>query len=727
MSRDRDNDKNIEKLIKDSYNDVDIDIPRGITPDNINVTGDRGAEYDDIDVPEYGIGKKQRSDKRKKAYRAIGGIVAAAAAVFCIMLSAGQLKNDAVPGISNRHEGRTSDKGDITQNEHGGSTEASESDDNTPALSSYKEIYELVSGAKKQEKLAYIARDGIEYIARDGIEEAAEDIVNESAVQSANAGKKQAFSDTNIQAEGVDEADIVKTDGEYIYILSRSIHYEDGYPIEDGDGYVVNIIHTDNGNMEKTACIKLADSNKKELKKSKCGNSTEGIYANEMYLYNDRLIVIVTEYNSSIDNEQSCVMIYDVSEPSNPKLVKNITMSGEYSDSRCSGGYLYMFSRYYAGDDIRAGDYQAYIPQVEDKLIECQDICVPENIETSSYMVMMTVDISNADKLSESNTTDKKAVLFGESELYVSTDSIYLLKREDDYNSSGYNTVTDILRYSYADGRIKYIAQTKLDGYVDSRFSADEYDGNLRLVTTVDRYNSKTGKEKHHNALYVLNGKLEVIGKINNIAKDERIYSARFYGEYGYFVTYREMDPLFTVDLSNPEKPEIISELELPGFSDYLQGFGEDRLFGIGYGVAKKAKDTYQRDALKISMFNISDKDNVKEEQTLVLDDYEDSEACRNHRSLLLDYSRNLIGFEARAYKDDGEIVKYLVYSYDDNRFKLQGTVDFAKEMNIKSSYLYGLRGIFIGEYLYIIESNSGILSCTINGLDKADTVKFFN
>ena len=124
--------------------------------------------------------------------------------------------------------------------------------------------------------------------------------------------------------------------------------------------------------------------------------------------------------------------------------------------------------------------------------------------------------------------------------------------------------------------------------------------GNLRVVTT----------EGETNSVYVLDKELKQIGAIEDLAEDERVYSARFMGEVGYFVTFRETDPLFSVDLSDPEKPKIVGELKIPGFSDYLHFYGEDQLLGIGMNVDEETQIT---DGVKLSMFDISDKTDVKE------------------------------------------------------------------------------------------------------------------
>ena len=723
MSRDRFNQDKIEDIIKKSYEDIDIEIPRGIAPDNINITGNKGAEYDEEDVPEFDIDTANKNVKRKRIYKTFGMLAGAAAAIVCIVMSAklagdGNLKIQVPVKIEN------------SDNETGQAVDGQENIADSGELSyktadSYEDIYDIVS-----EYVVYRTdyNEGLmidEFVRDDAADMATSEQNSVSKGESANREEaktesangdteaqndKESFSDTNVQVEGVDEADIIKTDGKYIYVLGNSVRSKSNYIA----GGVVNIVSAADGKMEKVADIRLLDD-----------IDAFELEANEMYLCDNRLVVIVNDYDSDLNSNGCVAMIYDVSDPITPKHIDNVSMSGMYENSRVSDGYLYLISRFYIQSNIDIDDYETYIPKVDDRLIENSCICIEPDIRADSYVIMMAVDIGSSKKTDECEVKDKKAMLGSSCEMYVSRNSIYLFNEANKDGMLVYKARTQITKYDYLQGKIKYAGKTKVDGYVDSQFSADEYNGNLRMVTTLDVVNHINGKRIECNSLYVLNDKLEIIGSIEKIARDERIYSARFYGDYGYFVTYREMDPLFTADLSNPEEPKIVSELELPGFSDYLQGFGPDRLFGIGYDTINNGNDTFRQDTLKISMFNISDKENVKEEHTLKLKDYDRSEACSNHKSLLISYDRNLIGFPANAYRGYGELSNYLVYSYGKNGFKLLGELDTAKDMNTEVYDVIGQRGMFIGDYLYIIQRNQGIVSYELDGLEKVDVVRF--
>ena len=245
--------------------------------------------------------------------------------------------------------------------------------------------------------------------------------------------------------------------------------------------------------------------------------------------------------------------------------------------------------------------------------------------------------------------------------MYVSGSSIYVC--ESYYNSEESDvTQTCIRKVAYKDGTLEAVGQTRIDGTLNDSFSIDEYEGNLRLVTTVSPtggaspfpivtfgespFSSKSTK-KDSNSLYVLDEKLNELGKIEGLAEDEQVYSARFMGSTGYFVTFKQVDPLFSVDLSNPEKPEVIGALKIPGFSDYLHPYGDGLLLGIGMDVDETGTTT---EGVKLSMFDISDPSDVKEIEKYVMEDCYSTNVSYNYKAALINTDRNLIGFAAVSY-----------------------------------------------------------------------------
>ena len=226
--------------------------------------------------------------------------------------------------------------------------------------------------------------------------------------------------------------------------------------------------------------------------------------------------------------------------------------------------------------------------------------------------------------------------------------------------------------------------QGSFKGYLNDSFSIDEYDGYLRVVTTFG----------DTNAVYVLDENLKVTGSIEDLAEDERIYSARFFGDTGYFVTFRETDPLFSVDLSDPENPKILGELKIPGFSEYLHFYGEDRLLGIGMSADE---ETGSAENVKLSMFDISDNTDVKEVAMYELEDVFGTDVSYDYKSVLADPEKNLIGFA--GYTWSGE--NYYLFTYDEK----DGFICKLEE-EINGNTSRGTRGIYIQDTLYVIQGN---------------------
>ena len=164
-------------------------------------------------------------------------------------------------------------------------------------------------------------------------------------------------------------------------------------------------------------------------------------------------------------------------------------------------------------------------------------------------------------------------------------------------------------------------------------------------------------------------------------------------GDTGYFVTFRETDPLFSVDLSDPDNPKIIGTLKIPGFSEYLHPYGDGLLLGIGEEVDEKGVESNQ---VKLSMFDISDPSNVKEIDKIVLNGSYYSTAFDQYKSVLADAEKNLIGFAADS--EGGR--EYYTFSYDEK----QGFTCKRKEMT--KEYGENVRGIYIDSTFYLINGN---------------------
>lgn len=470
------------------------------------------------------------------------------------------------------------------------------------------------------------------------------------------------YSNTNVRQEGVDEADVAKTDGRYLYVL-------------EDDGDYVSIVDTKTS-MKKISEIKapkdetieefyLTEKNKKVV--MICSNSSDDDYVEDV----TRSSLI------SKQTEGTRVVTYDVQDKKHPKKAGEVSQNGEYELSRISDGYLYIFSNYWVAGNWKKKHPSTYIPYVDGELMKAKDIYLPEGTKGCMYEIVSSINLKKPDKIA-----DSKAIFSEGGDAYVSNKNIYYY--EEEWTGNGKQEKTLLRKLSYKKGKLAVVAQKTFKGYLNDSFSIDEYDGYLRMVVT-------RGKT---NAVYVLDQKLKLTGKITNLAKDERVYSARFLGDTGYFVTYKETDPLFSVDLSNPKNPKILGRLKIPGFSNYLHFYGEDKLLGIGMDVDKKGDVT---DGVKLSMFDISDKINVKEEHKYTLKDVYSTDVEWDYKAALIDMEKNIIGFPAGGENRQ----MYYLFSYTEGK----GFQCNMKE-KIYGSDALSTRGIYIKDRLYVINGN---------------------
>ena len=475
------------------------------------------------------------------------------------------------------------------------------------------------------------------------------------------------FSDTNVRTESVGEADIVKTDGSYLYTLKAN-------------SQEISIVDIRSDQMKVVSNISL----------------NENFQASEFYLSDQKLFVLGNMQNTQVDSDSktlyrgSCTRIqtYVLADINNPKSIGTVDQSGYYRTSRFKDGYLYVFSDYYIYDTITKKDYPSYVPLVGDNLLKQSNIYLPTNHAADQYLVVSSVSASSPDK-----AADQKAVMSENGEVYVGENNIYIYEYANSSilaDNLAAKNQTILRKLSYNKGKLSGSAQGKVKGYLNDSFSIDEYDNTLRLVTTVTH---NVGSSSQSNSVYVLDADLKTIGKIEDLAKNEQVYSARFLGDTGYFVTYEQTDPLFSVDFSDPENPKILGKLKIPGFSEYLHFYSDNLLLGIGMDTDENGITN----GVKISMFDISDPSDVKEVSKYTLDQYYYSDVFSDYRAALVDPEKNLIGFPL-----SGSANQYVILSYDkDQGFQVQ----MQEEVN-GNSYL-GTRGVYANEKFYVINGNA--------------------
>ncbi len=546
------------------------------------------------------------------------------------------------------------------------------------------------------------------------------------------------YSTTNVQVENVDEADIIKTDGNYVYSMS---------------GFEVVI--TDATDPQNPKVVSRIDS------------TSSSTVPEEMMIYKDKMILISKKHSGG--NKNTLVETYDITDRANPKKDKSFFIDYEYYTSRISNGKLYVISTGYMSkdDDERIVDY--YEEDYEQKQIGFKNIHYFKD-RPSSYMTTISsydLDTIDSEFKVSSYITDVDNI-------YVSDNNIYLADEDyenpdsafsaigkifgikgiwglvDSYSDYDSEKCTTILKINMKDdGKVKYKARQTIKGTAIDQFSFDEYDSNLRVAL----------EEEEGSKIVVLNEKLKVIGETDPVEEDEHMYSSRFIGDKAYLVTYRTIDPLFVFDLSNPNKPKVMGELKIPGYSTYLHPYDENHIIGIGMqtdeqiirnssGKVSSVRATIT--GMKMALFDVSDIKNPKQ-----ISEVEIGDACTksavltNHKALLFSKERELIAIPVTSYDVENNLEKtyysdpeiddlikdytsslsstyisegYLVYNLNlEEGFKLKGVITHGVNETSQSYSYKGnlLRGIYIKDNLFTVSQNM----MKVNRLDTLEQI----
>ncbi len=556
-----------------------------------------------------------------------------------------------------------------------------------------------------------------------------------NAEKSTSAGQSDSsfdvdFSETNIQVEGVDEPDIVKTDGKYIYLLSNSkIYIIKAYP--ENESKVLSTIDLDD------------------------------IYVSNLFLRNNKLIVFGSQpqyhicygyYRGSYESDTD-VNIYDISDRNNPEIDQEIKIDGSFIDARLIGDNIYIITSENTYNIYREidGNETISIPEISinnvSKKIPVESIhYVNSSQKIDSLTYVVAVDL-------ETNEVNQESFMFSSSStLYVSKNNIYLtyssyeylepdISKGRIYGSS--TTKTIIHKISIDDNNIEYISKGEVPGRIINQFSMDEHNGFFRIATQTNDHS----KDKCSN-VFVLNDTLSVVGKITDIAPNENMHSARFMGNRAYLVTFLNIDPFFVIDLSDPYNPEILGELKIPGYSDYLHPYDENHVIGIGKDSdASIDSDKIHSDnavfytailGVKIALFDVTDPENPKEVSKVVIGDRgSNTPVLHNHKALLFDREKELFVIPLNAVKRDEETGQRIdsyqgAYVYNLNSedgFIYKGRI--SHENKQKSSDIYYdyyssfsqiKRSLFIDDTLYTI-SDSMIKLNQIKDLNLVQTI----
>lgn len=488
-------------------------------------------------------------------------------------------------------------------------------------------------------------------------------------------------SDTNVQVQNVDEADIVKVDSKYIYYVS---------------GKKVVIIDAEKPETSE----KIVEIN----------FENEKFYPREIYVNNQKLIIVGNEYNDTVktefaeidsatndmsikediinvnDDSKSGVIIYDISNVKEPKEIRRVMVDGMYLSSRKIENYIYfVVNKYIYTPGIKNNNLEEleqyqdqYKPKYidtavgdEEKYIDYDNIYCLDGTDEANYLILVGLNIDNEEEAEiQIFLGAGQYVYSSEKNMYIATNKVAY---GDNYEILSENT--HILKVALNNGKFIFKAETNVDGQINNQFSMDENGDTFRIATTTG--NIGAIDENTSNNLYILSDKLEEIGKVAEFAKEEKIYSVRYIGNKAYVVTFKQTDPLFVIDLSNPSNPQILGELKIPGYSTYLHPYDETHLIGFGYDT-KEDGTQITTNGLKMVMFDISDLNNPKELFKTNIGDskYTYSELLFNHKALLFSKEKNIIAFPIYSSAGRKSYTRAAIYEIDlEKGFTLKGEV----------------------------------------------------
>jgi len=613
-----------------------------------------------------------------------------------------------------------------------------------------------------------------------------------------NAGVVSAdFSKTNVQVAGVDEADIVKTDGSYIYAVSyNTLFIIKAYPGESAE--VVSKIEF------KSRPTDLYIN----------GNSLA------VFGYDDQIYTMDLYRSFRRQNQYTFFKVFDITDKSKPNQVRDLNFEGSYFNSRLIGDYVYFVTNNYnyaVGPD-------PIVPRILDSGVVLPEKCGGANVKCFApniYYFDIPYDSYNFTTISAINIKDNSEKIGGDvyllsstQNMFVSPDNLYItytkyisaydlemqVSREiltprlsdaernkiakieevgDDILSPNEKKVkvqqilerylasltadeqtaydkelADKMKQKYTDlskelektvihkiaisgNSLQYKATGEVTGSVLNQFAMDEDNGYFRIATTKNTTWSRFEGEQRpsYNNVYVLDTDMKTVGSLENLADGEQIYSVRFMGNRAYLVTFKQVDPLFAIDLTDPKNPQALGQLKVPGFSTYLHPYDENTLIGFGKDAGENEYGNTVAKGLKVSLFDVSDVSSPKELDTYLMGDMgSDSVALYDHRAFLFSREKNLLVLPVALRKSTGQnqwgdinFSGAIVFSLKDKKIVLAGKIDHSDGGKVSTpDYFDGVnyydnsvkRSLYIENNLYTL-SNSYLKVNTIDTLQE--------
>jgi uncharacterized secreted protein with C-terminal beta-propeller domain len=601
------------------------------------------------------------------------------------------------------------------------------------------------------------------------------------AVPQAAPGGSADYSTTNVQVAGVDEPDFVKNDAKYIYVITgQTLAIVDAFPAASAS--VVSRTEIEDSPREL-----FIDGNRLVLFVTGTADEDVTSAAGTSAVVMER----VMPYRSY--QPVTHAVFYDISDRAHPKVLKDYTIDGDYIDARLIGSILYLVTReqvssYYLD--------QITVPAIREgtRTVIAPDVYYFDNPEPQyAFTTISSFDTRSAGE------KEAKTYLVGSGNLmYVSENAMYITYQKyhniyrtvpprplidvdsagsgaavapsgvsipvlwEDFNKMSEaekqayiaelknaeqekiakqeidQTTTAIHKIAISNGAITYLARGEVPGVLESQFSMDEYENNLRVATTSNVYTTRGSYE--YNNVFVLDAGMKTIGSLTHIAEQEKIYSTRFIGERLYMVTFKRIDPFFVIDLSNPAGPKILGKLKIPGYSDYLHPYDATHIIGVGKETGTNDWGGVSTKGLKLALFDVSDVENPRQLDKVEIGDAgTDSAVLSDHKAFLFDKAKNLLVIPARVvrnepvvYEKDGILrqnnIWYGAYVFGltpEAGFSLRGTVQHGTGSD--RYYYYGSsanevkRSLYIDNVLYTLSTRK-ILANSLSDINTTIT-----
>ena len=635
--------------------------------------------------------------------------------------------------------------------------------------------------------------DGDVGMAEDGAEPSA-DSASAGADSGGNEPREEGvdFSGTNNQEEGVDEADFVKTDGYFIYTLNGNRLEIFGVP-NFGD-----LVHQSTTLVEGRPSQMLLEGDKMVIySRVNTYALPEGHPLREMVgaEYNDQY-----NYWYWRVHDLTKVTVVDMTDRQNPVVARQLYLEGNYQTGRKVGANVRMVShawmnlrgvstwpelpddywRYDYDDPEREAIWNAavdatvesnnaviaeytlddLVPRLYERLTDdsfvehsytasnCNNFSIPEDGNGMGFTSIFSLDLFGSDFAFEADH-----LLTNWSHVYASTDTLVIAEPAQDWwwfwGNPDVDEATNIHRFDISEGiNTVYAGSGRVPGMILGQFALSEHNDYIRVASTTGQWNrwweeDPTPSESH---VYVLGETLteaeavtlEVVGHVGGIAPTERLWSSRFVGDEGYLVTFRNIDPLWTIDLSDPTNPQVKGELEVPGVSTYIHPLKDEQagfLLTIGYGGDDNGLDWNTQ----VSLFDVTNFSNPQLAQALPMAMEEGdgwyyawSEANYEHKAFQYWAPKELLAIPLSTYRwnYDEETGDYgyeyvsrleLIKVDVENGMSMYGSIDHSHFFNSDNNWYWNYRdvrrSIFMGEYIYAI-SDRGITAHTIDGLE---------